>query len=285
MGERDRSVFLAGNRVGVLLVHGLGGTPIELRSIARGLSARGFTVACCQLAGHCASEADLLATGWVDWYRSVEAALSHLAQRCTTIVAGGLSLGAVLALRLAALNPTRVHGLALFAPTLWYDGWSIPWYRFLLKMFINTPVAQRYRFVEREPYGIKDARIRAVVAGAMLSGRNDEAGIAHTPSRSIRELWRLVARVKPDLPTIKVPALIVQARDDDVSALSNAIYLQRRLGGLVECVVLDDSYHLVTIDRQRDLVIDRSADFIAFVARKAGHADGDIMEQPGVAAE
>jgi carboxylesterase len=285
MGGVDRSLFWAGNRVGVLLVHGLGGTPLELRSIARGLSARGSTVLCCQLAGHCGSEADLLATRWPDWYRSVETALAALEERCTTIVVGGLSMGAILALRLAAAHPGRVHGLTLFAPTLWYDGWSIPWYRFLLKMFIKTSIAQRYRFAEREPYGIKDERIRAVVAGAMIAGKNDEAGFAHTPSRSIRELWRLVDTVKRDLSSIKAPALIVQAREDDISALSNAVYLQRRLGGLVECVVLDDSYHLVTVDRQRDVVIDRSADFIGFVARKAGHVDENFEAEQHIAAE
>jgi carboxylesterase len=278
-------LFLTGNRVGVLLIHGLGGTPLELRSIARGLAARGSTVLCCQLAGHCGSEADLLATRWPDWYRSVETALDALEERCTTIVVGGLSMGAILALRLAAAHPRRVHGLALFAPTLWYDGWSIPWYRFLLRMFIKTPVAQRYRFTEREPYGIKDERIRAVVAGAMLAGKSDEAGIAHTPARSIRELWRLVDTVRRDLPSIKAPALIVQAREDDISALSNAVYLQRRLGGLVDCLVLDDSYHLVTVDRQRDIVIDRSADFVGFIARRTGHVDDNFETERPIAAE
>jgi carboxylesterase len=263
----DRSLLLPGNRVGVLLIHGLGGTPLELKSIARGLNAHGFTVNCCQLAGHCGSEDDLLATNWHDWFRSVEEALSALEQRCSTIVVGGLSMGAILALRLAAVHPTRVHGLTLYAPTLWYDGWAIPWYGFLLRMFIATPVAQRYRFKERHPYGIKDERIRAIVAGAMLSGKSDEAGILCTPSQSIRELWQLVKVVKNDLPAVKTPALIVHAREDDISALSNAIYLQRRLGGLVECVVLDDSYHLVTVDRQRDVVIDRSSDFIGYVDR------------------
>jgi carboxylesterase len=84
---------------------------------------------------------------------------------------------------------------------------------------------------------------------------------------------RLVSVVKRDLPSIKTPALVVQAREDDISALSNSIYLQRRLGGLVECLVLDDSYHLVTIDRQRDIVVERSRDFIAFVSRMTGRAD------------
>jgi carboxylesterase len=267
MAVVDRSISLRGNRVGVLLIHGLGGTPLELKSIARGLNAGGFTVHCCQLAGHCGSEDDLLATDRNDWFRSVEQALTALEQRCSTIVVGGLSMGAIMALRLAAVHPTRIHGLALYAPTLWYDGWSIPWYGFLLRMFIATPVAQRYRFKERHPYGLKDERTRAIVAGAMLSGKSAEAGIECTPSQSIRELWKLVDAVKKDLPSIKTPALIVHAREDDISALSNAIYLQRRLGGLVECVVLDDSYHLVTVDRQRDVVVDRSADFIAYVDR------------------
>src|SRR5262249_22382705 len=263
----DRTLFFPGNEAGILLVHGLGGTPVELKSIARGLAARGSTVLCCQLAGHCGSEQDLLATGWQDWCKSVETALATLEERCTKIIVGGLSMGAILALRVAALHPKRVHGLTLYAPTLWYDGWSIPWYGFLLRMFIRTSTAQRYRFSEREPYGIKDESIRAIIAGALLSGNSSEAGCAHTPAQSIRELWRLVDVVKRDLPSIKTPALVVQAREDDISALSNSIYLQRRLGGLVECVVLDDSYHLITIDRQRDIVIDRTNDFVSFVER------------------
>jgi carboxylesterase len=269
----DRSLFFPGNGIGVLLIHGLGGTPLELKSVARGLSATGFTVSCCQLAGHCGTEDDLRATNWHDWFNSVEAALTELEKRCTTVIVGGLSMGAVLALRLAAVHPKRVHGLALFAPTLWYDGWSIPWYGFLLRMFIGTWAGRRYRFVEREPYGIKDERIRAFIAGAMFSGSSEIAGCSHTPSQSIRELLRLVSVVKRDLPSIKTPSLVVQAREDDISALSNAIYLQRQLGGLVECLVLDDSYHLVTIDRQRNIVVERSRDFISFVARRVGHVE------------
>jgi carboxylesterase len=268
----DRSLFFPGNGIGVLLIHGLGGTPLELKSIARGLATAGFTVSCCQLAGHCGTEDDLRATKWHNWFNSVEVALSELEKRCSTVIVGGLSLGAILALRVAAVHPKRVHGLALFSPTLWYDGWSIPWYSFLLRMFIGTWAGRRYRFVEREPYGIKDKRIRAFIAGAMLSGNSEMAGCSHTPSQSIHELLRLVTVVKRDLPSIKTPSLVVQAREDDVSALSNAVYLQRRLGGLVECLVLDDSYHLVTIDQQRNIVVERARDFISFVARTARHA-------------
>jgi carboxylesterase len=74
-------------------------------------------------------------------------------------------------------------------------------------------------------------------------------------------MWALIKRVKQLMGTIRQPALIVHARNDDVAGLSNALYIQRHLGGLVDTVVLDDSYHLVTIDGQRDVVIERSLAF------------------------
>ena len=74
--------------------------------------------------------------------------------------------------------------------------------------------------------------------------------------------------MKPNLRKVRQPALIVHPREDDISDLSNAIYLQRNLGGLAECLVLDDSYHIVTVDRQRDILIDRAANFVEFVERR-----------------
>jgi carboxylesterase len=87
----------------------------------------------------------------------------------------------------------------------------------------------------------------------------------------LRELWRLVDDIKPALNTIKAPALILHAREDDISSLSNAFYLQQHLGGLVDMVVLDDSYHLVMIDRQRDIVVSRSVQFIGNVLARQAH--------------
>jgi carboxylesterase len=85
-------------------------------------------------------------------------------------------------------------------------------------------------------------------------------------------MWDLIAAVKPELSNIKTPALIVHAREDDISDLSNTIYLQRKLGGLVDTLVLNDSYHIVTIDKQRSLVVDRSAAFTRWIERLANPA-------------
>ena len=117
----------------------------------------------------------------------------------------------------------------------------------------------------------------------MLSGKAAEAGLTCTPLGALREADELVRDVERRLGSIKMPALILHPREDDISDLSNAIYLQRQLGGLTDCVVLDDSYHIITVDRQRDIVIDRAANFIEFIQRRINsgrEADGRVVPMP-----
>lgn len=274
----DRSFRLEGSRIGVLLIHGLGGTPNELALVAKGLNRAGYTVSCCQLAGHCGSEDDLLATNWKDWADSVDAAFEALKTDCEQVYVGGLSMGAILSIELASRKHDALAGLLLYAPTLTYDGWSIPWYAFFLKFAMMTPVGKYYRFVEREPYGIKDKRLRARIVAAMNSGNSAEAGILGTPAQSVQELWRLVEVVKRRLNFIETPALILHARDDDVSSLKNAEIIARALRGPAEICVLEDSYHLVTMDRQRDVVIDRSRQFIEAVEERRARKRTSVTE-------
>jgi carboxylesterase len=272
MTIKDLSTLYEGNRTGVLLIHGLGGTPVEMKTVAKRLNNAGHTVLCCQLAGHCGTEFDLAATHWQDWYASAEAALERLEERCDTIVVGGLSMGGLLAAKLAAAEPSRVKGLVILAPTLWYDGWTIPWYAVLLKLLRNSislPVLKHWSFAEREPYGIKDERVRKIILQAMTSGDSTLAGVLRTPAYALRELWRLVDALKPELPKVRQRALVIQAREDDIASLRNAQYLQRHLGGLVETLILDDSYHLVTVDQQRHVVNDRVVSFVGAIAKAA----------------
>ena len=75
-------------------------------------------------------------------------------------------------------------------------------------------------------------------------------------------LLGLVAAVKRDLPGIKTPTLIVHAGNDDIaSARSNALYVRDHIGGPTELLLLDRSYHMVTIDQERNVVGDATARF------------------------
>lgn len=268
----DGGVNFAGNEAGVLLLHGLGGTPNELKPLAWGLSAAGYTVHLPRLPGHGGTEADLLASHRGEWRAAVVGAAERLRRSCRTVVAGGLSMGAILALALALDEPELVDGLALLAPTLRHDGWSVPRTRVFLTLLaplLGTPLGRWYRFVERHPFGVKDERVRARLQQALASGSSTEAGLLGTPARSLREFARLVAEVEPWLRAVTAPTLIVHPREDDISDLRSAFRLQRELGGRVECLVLEDSYHLITVDRQRDLVTERA---IAFVEQVSGLA-------------
>jgi carboxylesterase len=273
MTIKDLSTLYEGNNgTGVLLIHGLGGTPVEMKTVAKRLNQAGHTVLCCQLAGHCGTEADLAATHWQDWYASAEEALSRLEEYCDTVIVGGLSMGGLLAAKLAAAEPERIDGVVILAPTLWYDGWTMPWYAVLLKLlrpYLGLPVFKGWSFAEREPYGIKDERVRKIILQAMTSGDSTLAGVFGTPAQALRELWRLTDALKPELPKVTQPALIIQARDDDVASIRNAQYLQRHLGGLVETLILDDSYHLVTVDQQRHVTNDRVVSFVGALAKAA----------------
>ncbi|MDX2201665.1 MAG: alpha/beta fold hydrolase [Hyphomicrobiaceae bacterium] len=268
-GPPDRSVLIPGGRLGVLLVHGLGGTPVELRFVAQALARQGHTVYCCQLAGHCGTPEELRRSTWKEWYASVEAAHDRLKPHCDVIVAGGLSMGAILALHLAYNRPNGVQGLLLLAPALHLDGWAMPWHSRLLRYVRPTRVPLEMDLPERDPYGIKDERMRAIVVSGMQSGNAGEAGVFSTPLRSFANMNALVAVVRRNLPRIKQPAFIAHPREDDMASLDNTHILQRHLGGLVETLVLDNSYHIVTLDQQRHLVADRCTDFVARLGRLA----------------
>lgn len=116
----------AAARTGVLLVHGLTGTPAEMRLLAKGLNREGFTVYAVQLAGHCGSMQDLVQTRWTDWLASVQSALLRFVPHVDRVVVGGLSMGALLSLAVAASHPRQVAGVAALSTTFRYDGWSIP---------------------------------------------------------------------------------------------------------------------------------------------------------------
>lgn len=283
----DHSIVYPGNRTGFLLIHGLGGTPVEMRFVARGIAQAGYTVHCPQLAGHCGTYEDLRLTTWTEWYAGVLTAYENLKAECDTVIVGGLSAGAILALRLAANHQDAIAGTVLLAPTLKLDGWGVPWYAMLFHLVRDKYSADFFPFAEREPFGIKDPRVRALVTQAIQSGDSAQAGQMTNPGRVMLELRRLINDVKPRLGSIKQPSLIVHPRDDDrASYRSNAVHLQMNLGGLVDTLVLDDSYHVVTFDRQRDLVINRTLAFTNWleeqqkvitsrqIARKAASAGG-----------
>jgi carboxylesterase len=263
MGEGSAGFVLGSGEVAVLLIHGLTGTPTELRRVAIGLAKAGCTVYVPTLAGHCAGNTELQATGWRDWYESARNTFVGVRRKHEHVFVGGLSMGAVLSMYLAAEHPGQIEGLLLYSTTLRYDGWSINKLAFLTPLLMRIPFGVHLcSFEEKPPYGIKNERLRAIVERQMKEGESSEAGLLTMEGVTVRELHRLNSVVKKCMPSITTQALVLHSIEDDITSRWNADYVERKLGGPVVKVLLDDCYHMITVDLQYRRVVELSADFI-----------------------
>ncbi len=255
----------ANGRTGVLLVHGLAGTPNEMRQLGRSLQGAGFEVDGVQLAGHCGTLDDLVATHWPDWVASVHAAAERLRARVDRMVVMGLSMGAVLSLELAATRPELVDGVGALSTSFWHDGWSMPIFTrfaFMLKPVRALGIGRRRMFLERPPYGIRNAGLRKYVVAQMQGADSGAAGLSGTPWYAIIEMHDLSKHVRRRLGDVRAPCLVVHATEDDVSSLANADLVSRHVQGPVERLLLDNSYHMITIDSDRRILTQHAIEFV-----------------------
>lgn len=253
------------DRHAVLLIHGLCGSPQELMPLTKRLDAAGFSVrAPLAPAGYgmetAASERIEPYERWVGFFR---AHLEELAARHRHVSVGGLCVGANLALELAADQCTRIDSLILISTTLFYDGWNVPRSRALLPLAYYSPLRKRLRYKENHPYGLKNALLREWIADQLQASGQSNAGPAMLPMEAIYQAQRLIRSVKRKLPRVIAPALVMHARNDDVTSLRSADLVCTKSGS---CEVLrrvfEDSYHLLTLDNDRNGVAQAAVDFL-----------------------
>ncbi|MDB5686347.1 MAG: alpha/beta hydrolase fold [Rhizorhabdus sp.] len=259
--DRDGGILLEcpGNHA-ALLLHGLTGAPVEMHPLAKRLHRAGCVVHAPMIAGHGAGNDRLLATRWQDWLGSAERAYDDLAHQYEHVHVGGICLGAMLAVALAARR--TVTSIAAFGTTFRYDGWSMPRIaanRRLIALLAGLPGVRSIGIPESEPFGLKDERIRAFVVGAQH--RANGGSVDSFPLGAVRQLYRLADHVERVAPKVMAPTLILHAREDDVSSLANAYRLRARLGGEAHIRILEDSYHLIHLDREMEQVAAVTAAF------------------------
>lgn len=273
----DRSFELDGDsRKGVLLIHGLTGAPSEMRPLARRLHRAGFCVSAPQLAGHGQGEAALLKTTWRDWLDSIRGAYERLARRTDEVYVAGICAGGALGLALCAEIP-EIRGAAAYSMTFEYDGWNMPRFAVaapVIQFVANLPLVRRLSWEETYPYGLKDLRLRELASRA--PDTLIEGSIDRMPLGALYEMYRLARHVERAGPEIRTPTLIVHAREDDMAHLRNAHRLQGALAGPTRLEVLEDSYHMVHVDKQRRRVGDLTAAFFGAPVRVEASLDERI---------
>jgi carboxylesterase len=254
----------------VILLHGLTGTPNEMRHLAFTLNKEGYGVICPRLANHGKPLSVLKHSKWEDFYGPLRALVSRVLDSGDRVYVGGLSMSALFVLLLAEEFGERLAGGICLSPTLFFDGWNVPWYNRLLPLASYTPLKYRLYFKEGAPYGIKNPRIRGMVgrhyAKARLSDTEglSKFGYAFFPVSLFHELRRLVRTVIPLLGRVRAPMLLVHPEEDDTASVRNSQLIFDRISSPVKKLVrLTDSYHVITADQERDKVASEMSGFLA----------------------
>ena len=254
-------------RTAAVLLHGLCSTPDELRMVETRLRALGYTTDEARIDGYSfdAGAAVQRSRPFASWVDAIERRVDALRARHDRVVLIGISAGASLALAGAIRCGRRVDALVLMSTSLKLDGWSIPRFHFLLPLALYTPLGRLWKYRERPPYGIKNERIRAWIERELQTRRISSAGASVIGVDHLRENDRLIRQVRARLPEVGCGAVLaLHAREDEVASPRNLGLLAR---GLTACrrfraVVLEDCFHMISVDNSRHRVVKETVDFI-----------------------
>jgi carboxylesterase len=227
-----------------------------MRPLGHALAARGFPVRAVRLAGHGTDVAELARTRWGDWFASVEDGWHRLLADVPRAAVAGMSLGALLALHLAATATTGPAALVLCGtPIRVHDARA----RWLLGLTRLPWVKRRWATIPKSGGGpdIADPAARATSRSYPVM-----------PLSALLELIRLQKTVRGELARVRAPALLLHGRHDHSVPVADLERLRAGLGSRhVETRVLERSRHVVTLDYDRDQVATLAAEFLARVER------------------
>jgi carboxylesterase len=233
-----------GRAIGVLLVHGFTGSPASMKPWARHLSEQGYAVEVPRLPGHGTRWQDLNQVAWSDWYAEAERAFDTLRETCSAVVVGALSMGGSVVLRLAEERPDQVSGIVLVNPFVSSDR----------KELMALPVLKHVV-----------PSLRGVV-NDIKKPDQDEVGYDRLPLKGMAQIVDLWKVVVPDLGRVTQPLLYFRSSVDHVIDPSSSPTVLRAVGSTdVEERILENSYHVATLDHDAPRIFEESAAFIARV--------------------
>ena len=247
---------LPGERGACLLIHGFTGSPWDMLPLGEALSRAGIAAHGVRLPGHGTTPAAMLEARAPDWLLACDDALARLPGRRVTVA--GLSMGALLALVLAARHPARVAGVAALAPAVRFRDRTL---NTLRNLRAAAPLLEFLRpWVRKETTDLLDPAARA-----------DAPVLKAWPSARLRDLWEMQDLAWGSALRVTCPVLVVVAAEDHVVDPSGAAALVRRLekSPSVRFVRIENSAHILPRDRNAELV---AAEVMSFVDRSLGPA-------------
>lgn len=235
---------------GCLILHGLTGTPTTVMTLRDALMAAGYRVSVPCLAGHGGSVKDLAESTWKEWYDTARTAFELLRRDVERVYCAGLSLGALLALKLAAEDIRAIRALALMATPLKLSFSE----RFAAAFVRYTPLRWAIRSIPKD--------LKKSVGDAEGRKLYQEFSLPIIPAHSVFELVDLQKEVLKTIARVSSPTLILHGRDDGVSPPFNIRMLKRKLSSdVIETRIFPMSRHVITMDVEKEEVAKSVVDF------------------------
>lgn len=255
--EGAEPFYYHGNETGCLVVHGFTASPQEVHWLGQYLHQQGYTVHGPRLAGHGTSLQDMAGATWREWYADVLAGYALLCARCSRVFVLGLSMGGDLALMLAAREP--VDGVVAMSAL---NRLSLGWRRPLLWAYgsIGGTLSKHLPPPDQDPLML------AVLAGQRARGEKPIGRVCYPrrPARSVLQLNALLRQMREGLRDVTAPVLLINSLIDDLAPYEHMQRNFDQIGSLdKQMIVLEDSDHVITQDRDRETVFKSAAEFIA----------------------
>ena len=242
------------------MFHGLTGSPFEMKKFGTFLFDNGYDVYGLCLPGHGEFQKDIYTVTYSDWLNAANEKFEKLFDEYEEVYLAGLCLGAVLTLALAEKYGDKIKGIISLSTTLYLDGWRLPWYKIFMPLGLHTIFRFFYTYPECEPYGVKNEKTRASIKRILA---RPDVGMDNFPMCAFHELLELSKEVRSRLEEINVPILIVHSREDDLTSIKSAEEVYKNISSKdKELIILEDSYHMVLYDNEKDFVFRKSLEFL-----------------------
>jgi carboxylesterase len=157
----------------------------------------------------------------------------------------------------------QITGLVLLSTALAYDGWAIPWYSFLLNFSRWVPFANRYRYAEAEPFGVKNPEMRAMIKRALAKDHISEVGADALSFGYGSQGKLLIKEARAQVRSVDCPVLFIHSADDETVHMRNAEWAYEHVTSKdKDFIYLGDSYHMITVDNERETVNQETIRFL-----------------------
>ena len=232
---------LGSGRVGALLVHGFTGSPQGLRGLGDHLAERGVAVVGIRLPGHGTTWQDLNRYRINHWVEAVEDGYRRISATSEQIFLVGLSFGAALALDFCARHPDNVAGIVTLAG------------------FVQTRDPRRFL----APVIKSVTRSLPGVGNDIADSTGREIAYERLPTGAAASMLAFLRRARRALPRVQQPILVLHGRNDHTVHPDNARLIFNSVASTDKQLVwCERSYHVITLDFDRDDVLARSFGFI-----------------------